>query len=369
MNKVKLIHTADLHLGANVSMFDYLKNNVRKKEILQTAINIFEACKDVDVMLLPGDIFDNPDCPLDILDLFISSVSKASGTRFFYSCGNHDPYNSKAVTYLCKKCPSNLHIFTPLGECVEIEEIGVRVYGASFDSSCCNESLLKKLPMPDSSFINILCIHGELTESGNSIYNPLSVTMMEEMGFDYAALGHIHSFSGIKKLGNLSYAYSGVHEPNGFDECGKKGYISGEISKVATSLSFVNAAKREYVDESIDITGIKSISALGETIKKVIGNPDNICRLNFVGENSFAYEIDTENIIDSVEAFYLSLSNSVSKSYDFSSFADEVSLRGLCADEVVKRIENANSEEKIIINKAGKLILDILDGRGDGFDY
>ena len=42
---------------------------------------------------------------------------------------------------------------------------------------------------------------------------------------DYIALGHIHKFSGIKRIGNTYYAYSGCPEGRGFDEEGDKGII------------------------------------------------------------------------------------------------------------------------------------------------
>ena len=369
MRKVRILHTADMHLGANVSMFDPNTNISRKKEILQSAMKVFEASRDVDVTILAGDIFDGAVCNPDITDEFISCVKKASDTRFFYACGNHDFYDSTTIKYLLDNCPDNLHIFSADGEFVELKELNTRVYGVSFSSSYCSDSLIKKFSKTDDSYINILCIHGELTESGNSIYNPISLSLTETLGFDYAALGHIHSFSGIKRFSDLSYAYCGVHEPNGFDECGKKGYIVGDVSKSHTSLSFVPVSKREYIDDCIDITGINSDAQLIRIIEEKCIDPQNICRFELVGENTLRHGIVPESIENQINIFYLSVSDSTTDVSDFERLADSVSLKGLCAGEIKKRLECAELKDEQKIIKAGKLLLDILEGRSVNFDY
>lgn len=357
-----------MHLGASVSNFDYEKNNIRKIEIEQTAMLIFDKCTDVDVVLLAGDIFDSGNCSERIAEMIIQKVCNLKNVHFFLACGNHDPYNSTIIRYIRKNAPDNFHVFTPDFQYITLEQLGVRVYGASFESNYCEKSLVDvKIPC-DSEYINLLCIHCELTENGKSIYNPVSLSKIELLGFDYAALGHVHSFSGIKRTGTLTYAYPGVHEPNGFDECGKKGYLSGFVSKGFADLTFINCAKREYVDDYIDISDIITLSSLVRAVSEKVTDA-NIFRYTFTGLNRIGADINCDFISSYANCFYISLVDASYIEEDFASLCDDISLKGLCAREIVNKLENAGPDEKKNILKAGRMLFNILEGKEDGVDY
>ncbi|MBQ4631673.1 MAG: metallophosphoesterase [Clostridia bacterium] len=368
MDTIRILHMADMHLGSAVSMFEPTKNIIRRSEIEQSALRVFDMCKNADVVLMAGDIFDSGNCPTRIADMIISKIKNCPRVRFFFSCGNHDPYNSFIVKYLIQNSPDNLHVFSTTAEYIEIKELKTGVWGASFDGEYCPDSLLDPTLPCRRDYINLLCIHGELTD-GRSIYNPLSVSSMESMGFDYAALGHVHAFSGIKKSGKLSYAYCGVHEPNGFDECGEKGVVFGEIIGRELNFKFVPTALRKYIDETLDITDIASYPALIEQILQRCENKNNICKINLVGNNSLGYAVNLDYIMNAADCFSLTLSDETSLPIDFSAICNDISLKGLCAVEILKRLENSSPEEKDQIRKSGAYLLDILDGRYDGFDY
>ena len=75
----------------------------------------------------------------------------------------------------------------------------------------------------------------------------MSVTQLERSNLDYVALGHVHSFDGIHTVGKTTYAYSGIVEGRGFDECGEKGFIKGVISKRYNKFKFYPISKRKYI--------------------------------------------------------------------------------------------------------------------------
>lgn len=369
MNSVKIMHTADMHLGASVSRFDDNKNRIRMHEIQKSAIDVLNKAADCDVVLLSGDIFDSPVCRETVADELLSTVSSLPDTRFFMSCGNHDPYGSRIIDYCIKNAPDNFFVFgSEFVECFTIEEKKLRVYGISFSSQFQNTSLLKNLPQCDNSYTNILCVHGEVT-AGESIYNPVNLEKVKDAGFDYCALGHIHAFSGIRKYGNLYYAYPGVHEPNGFDETGKKGYISGTVGSDGNfSLRFIPSAKRLYVDESVDISDIESYSSLVSRLNAIAGD-GNICRFTLTGTNKFASLLNTSLVESQINAFSAEVTDMTTVYCDIEEYADSFNLKGLCASEVLKLIENADERDEKVYRKAAKILFDLLDGRGDDNDY
>ncbi|MBQ6539842.1 MAG: DNA repair exonuclease, partial [Oscillospiraceae bacterium] len=104
-------------------------------------------------------------------------------------------------------------------------------------------SLLSGFRAPDSEMLNIMALHGEL---GGESYAPIDEKAVGDTNLDYLALGHVHTFSGIKRAGNTFYAYPGCPMGRGFDETGKKGVIIGTVDRGSVDLRFEPLSAREY---------------------------------------------------------------------------------------------------------------------------
>lgn len=361
---VSIIHIADMHLGSTVSAFDAPKNIMRTREIEYTCISALKSACDYDVVLLSGDVFDSPHTPLHIADMFLDAVASCPHTRFFYSCGNHDPYISPVIDYCVQNCPPNLHIFGPeFPESVILPELDVCVHGISFASSHQQTPLLDGLMPCNPSLINLLCVHGELTESGISAYNPISLSALEEAGFDYAALGHVHDCSGIRHFGKLCYAYSGIPEPRGFDECGDKGYLCGTIGKTDVNLSFVSLAKRKYADETIDVSDITDYPTLIEAIGAVVTCKNDIYRITLTGDNKISSVLQSDRLASFCDSFHTTVIDGTHTSLSLEEYADQPTLKGQCARETMKLLRSCDAGDCELYRKACALLFDLFDGR------
>lgn len=361
---VSIIHIADMHLGSIVSAFDAQKNIMRTREIEYTCISALKSASAHDVVLLSGDVFDSPDTPLHIADMFLDAVASCPHTRFFYSCGNHDPYISPVIDYCVQNCPPNLHIFGPeFPEYVILPELDVCVHGISFAASHQQTPLLNELKPCNPSLINLLCVHGELTESGSSAYNPISLSALEKAGFDYAALGHVHDYSLIRRFGSLSYAYPGVPEPRGFDECGSKGYICGTIGKNDVNLSFVPLAKRKYVDEIIDVSDIGDYLSLVEAVEAVVSCKNDIYRITLTGDNKISSVLQGERLASFCDSFHTTVIDGTHTSLSLEEYADQPTLKGQCAKETMKLLDECDDCDAELYRKACALLFDLFDGR------
>lgn len=365
MNPVSILHIGDMHLGSVVSSFTSDKNIMRTREIEYTCITALRSARQYDIVLMSGDVFDSPDTSARVADMVLNAIDSCPETRFFYSCGNHDPYISPVIDHCVRHCPPNLHIFGPEAvERVEIPELGVCVHGISFASQHQSEPLLGSAHHCSKEVINLLCIHGELTESTAAIYNPISLSSLEALGFDYAALGHVHSFSGIRRSGNLTYAYCGIPEPRGFDECGAKGYICGTVDVGTADLKFVPACKRQYFDETLNITDIDDFPSLASAVARLASSKDDIYRITICGQNKIGAIINTEHLASFCTSFDTVISDAAHISYDFSSYCDEPTLKGQCAREAMSLLSGAAAADAELYGKACALLFDLFEGRG-----
>ena len=268
MKKVKIVHTADLHFDTPFNEVDDKQRAINKEELKEVFKNIINFCKEkqVDILLLAGDIFDNLTLNRETIYFLENVFNNIKETRVFISPGNHDPYNNNSF-YKLIKWPENVYIFKDKLEKVYIKELETNVWGAAFNEKYVRESLIRGFSQNNKE-INIMAIHGEISSSseGNE-YNPITLKDIKESGMDYIALGHRHNFSGVLKEGNTFYSYSGCPQGRGFDETGDKGIIYGYVSKGAVELSFIKTCKRNYEEVYVDISNLFGYE---EVIKKIL---------------------------------------------------------------------------------------------------
>ncbi len=362
---VSILHLADAHLGSTVSAFSADKNIIRTREIEYTLLNTLKTAQSYDIVLMSGDIFDSPSVPTHLADMVLNAIASCPDTRFFYACGNHDPYISPIIDYCVQNCPENLHIFGPeFPEYITISELGVCICGISFAHSHQSESLLASVTPCDDSLIGIMCVHGELTEGDNAIYNPISLPLIEQAGFNYLALGHVHSFSGIEKFGKLFYAYSGVPEPRGFDECGKKGCVCGTIDKLSANLKFMPLARREYIDDIIDISSLSDFSQLISVLNDAIACHDNIYRITLCGTNKINSILQPSQLVSFCDAFDVVINDATNISLSITDYANQPTLKGQCARQTLSLMENCDDSQKELYKKACAILFDLFDSKG-----
>lgn len=362
INKISVLHTGDLHLGTKVSFFDDDKNKLRQYEIENTCLSVFDDLDGVNICLICGDVFDAPDVSVRYADLFLNKIKSNPGVRFFMTTGNHDYYNSKIISYCVKNCPVNLHIFdSDKIKYVTLDDLNLRIYGASFMQNHHKTSFVDSFDDCDKSYINILCMHAEIFDL-NSPFNPTKISDLSSKGFDYVALAHVHNHDKVNKIDNTYYAYSGVCEPRGFDECGEKGYLKGYISKDYNDISFKRIAKRMYISETIDISSCDTLKDIVQMVQDFIISPLNICRFNLIGENRVSPIIDINLLKSLVDAFYIDITDDTSREINFDDFKNDFTLKGICAS-LGKEFIESNQYDKEVIKKSISVLFDLFDNK------
>lgn len=249
-NVVKIVHTADLHLGSPFGYFPE-RAEVLQADQLRTFMSIIRLCQDTksDLLLIAGDLFEQPRPPMSLVNEVHGLFASIPETRVFIAPGNHDPAEPDSLWQGTSWSP-NVHVFLNGIEAVDLPHLNTRVYGAAFQGTAAPEPLVKALlPEPHPDLINILLLHGEII-SGNqgSAYNPISNQWLKTCGADYIALGHTHQGELVQRLEGMGpwYAYSGCPSGRGFDELGQKCVLSGVLTQMEQTGAALSANGRRF---------------------------------------------------------------------------------------------------------------------------
>lgn len=353
MNSVKILHTADLHIGARESFLG-ARAQSRQAETLITFEKIINIAKEnnVDILLIAGDLFNSNSVDTAFCDRVFECFASIPDTKIVVSCGNHDPlsFDSPFRKY---KNPKNLYVLETQDCFVEFSDINTRVYGRSF-KEVYTQGVSRFSIKTNSSFINLMCIHGDLRADLGSNYNSITTEFIENSGMDYIALGHVHKRTDVSKIGNTYLSYCGCPEGQGFDELGEKGVYLGEISKDECNLQFVPTARRMHICENVDISGALSSTEIADKILNCLKEnyPDNysenlykIILNGYVDEDAVISVPEiTSRLNESL--YFAKVRNKTEIKVDFNALTQEQSLKGIFVKNMLARIDAADEAEK-----------------------
>ena len=217
------LHAADIHLDSPLrgleayadAPIDQLRQATRRAfdNLVDLAIE-----ERVAFVLLAGDLYDGDWKNYHTGIFFIDRISRLrkENIRVFLASGNHD-----AASQITKALhlPDNVHLFsTKQPETVTIESLGVAVHGQGYHTRALAENLARNFPQALPHYLNIGLLHTSLTgRQGHEPYAPCSLDDLRARGYDYWALGHVHTreevgrFPWIVFPGNIQGRH--IHEP------------------------------------------------------------------------------------------------------------------------------------------------------------
>lgn len=254
MKKIRILHTADLHLDSPFESLTPGKATARRGELrmLPRKIAAVAIREKVDLVLLSGDLLDGESVYRETGEELLESLAKIPAPVVI-APGNHDYYSSTSI-YAKLELPEQVCLFTKNTiEVFDFPEKGFRVYGAAFTDRSAPPLLTGFHAETTGNLRNLMCIHGVVDAPG-SAYDPISTGEIENSALDYLALGHVHKASGLLKAGNTWYSSPGCPEGRGFDETGRKTLSIVELQEDGCTLREISVASRRYEEISVDVT-------------------------------------------------------------------------------------------------------------------
>lgn len=340
MSGVRILHAADLHLDSPFEALGGALAAQRRREqrgLLRSLPQLAEQCG-AQLILLPGDLLDSDSAYPETAKLLAETFAQTKA-QVFIAPGNHDFYSAHAP-YARIAFPKNVHIFrTPQLEAVELPELRVRVWGAAFTDGRCPGLLHGFSLQKRAGVTDLLCVHGEVGNPA-SPYNPIAPEELAASGFDYAALGHVHRCSGVRRAGRTTYAWPGCAEGRGFDETGEKGVLLAEVQPGEARAEFLPLGGRRY--EVLRVAaGDDAVQAVLDALPQ--GAQRHIFRIVLTGERERAPDLAAIRAALEGRVFAAQLRDETRLKQDIWAKAGQGTLRGLFLSELRAQYEAAET--------------------------
>lgn len=367
---VKIIHSADFHIGAELSNLGILAEN-RRYETLETFGRMVALCKekDVEFCLISGDLFDSNNAGVAFFDAVLNHIKSAPDTEFLYVAGNHDPLDPSSPFWE-KELPKNLFVFAADFEAKDFPSKKVRFIGKSFTHSSMSTTSFD-LSLLSDEYINIMLLHADLFADSSSPYNPIGREFIESLRVDYLALGHIHKRSDVMRTNNTFFAYPGCPEGQGFDEDGIKGVYIGEIDKGSCRFSFERLCRRAFFVSEVNLANaeasLDAANIILEHLKAAYGEKfrENLYKVVLTGRSKNLSGIKPAEVlaIISPSLYFVKVQNELKPDYDLELLRKQVGLKGLFVNKMLEKIDAANEEDKASLEEALYLGLEAFEGQ------
>ena len=298
---LRIIHTADVHLGARHDDLGDQASAQRERQFAAfTAAVDLALAEKVDLFLIAGDLFDSNVQPRRSVERVAAQLKRLaeSKIRSVIIPGTHDCYDRASIyraydlKALAGSGPNDdlVTVLTPDRPSVHFEACDAIVHGPVFATKKAPHSPLRDLagrPGDPPATWRIGMVHGSIAIPGKTERDDVVITGEEiaATGFDYLALGHWHS-SQQARAGRVPYAYAGAPEPVALhqDRAGKVLLVELEETDgrrlVTVQERQVGATRFEKVE--IDAARVSSQPALIETLRKK-GDPDLVLDARVVG--------------------------------------------------------------------------------------
>jgi exonuclease SbcD len=366
---LKILHTADIHLGAKFSGLGNKGTSQREqlratfKNVIATAIN-----ERVNIVLIAGDLFDSNQQPQRNIDLVIEQFNLL-GSNNIQVClipGTHDSLDSSSIYRKVDfegKCP-NLKIFADDNTfCKEYPGLDLTVYGKPNLSNRSYISPLKGLKPATSTKFHIAMAHG-------SFYIPEKIAgddhvfRLEEVkasGMDYLALGHWHRVYSCSEKPPAWYSGPPEWIPDQTEKGGVLLISLSDTGEVKVELKMLGL--RDYDEVEIDMSEIQDLAKLKARISEG-ANQNLVRKATLKGLRDAKLIINPEELAELGEKFFhLSV---MDKSHPKSGEVTEDEQR-LIRNRFIKlmagQIEGSEGEERDIAENALQYGVALLDGK------
>ncbi len=365
---ISFLHLGDLHLDSPFAAFSVAQAATRRARQYEALEELLRAgiARGAQMVLIAGDVFDAPVPRPEAVARFFGILGALS-VPVVIAPGNHDYYMEGGL-WDAPTRPQNVTVFTsPTLSAFDFPTWGVTVYGYAFTGESADAKDIGRAQNLHRERTNILLAHADLT-SPLSQYAPLSVAQLEQSGYAYAALGHIHKPIPVKKYGATTVAYSGFFAGRGFDELG-----DGQARLVEIEGDMV----REYVLKSqadtfehrvLDCTG----AANGEEIRRNVIHylekenfPSRTAlRLVLEGDVGTECRADVAQLLPlGSELALFEVQDRTLPLYDAAYLEKAPTVQGAFYRALLPRLQSKDVEERELAGEALRLGLSALAGR------
>ncbi len=356
MKTLRILHFADLHADSPLGNLSPALASRIQEEQKNFIRSLSALCREqkADVLIIAGDLFDNPYPSRSLADFVADSLAQIRDTDIYILPGNHDPFVPESV-WLTTRWPDHVHIFTDNIQKFENNTPGLCIEGAAYTGYHADEPLFQ----PDGTSFDgfrILVWHGDIT-TGKTRYNPLHPGSPFLAAYDYIAMGHVHNPENLPVLP----AYPGFVLGRGYDELGQGGVTLATLQKGKTETKMIPVDGPRFEVVEADITGGESLEEVLEIIDTVLAGhagdteleswmAQTALRLILTGKRAEDVDLNLaiiESRLLDRKPLDLGLFDHTRVAVDMEEVALESGLRGIMARNLLERQKQTGESEKI----------------------
>lgn len=300
---MKLLHAADLHIDSPLRGLERYPD--APADLLQGATrrameNLVElaGAERVDAVLLAGDIFDGDWKDFETALFFRGQLGRLNeaGIPVYVVSGNHDAASkiSRTLTY-----PENVFVFgTHEAESAPPnEDAGFVVHGQGYARQATVENLAVHYPAALPGYFNIGLLHTALNgREGHDPYAPCTEQELAALGYDYWALGHVHTREVVSTRPFI--VFPGNIQGRHVKETGPKGATLVSVRMGQTEIEHRDLDVVRWAHLEVDASGARDIDeACGlarlemERARNEVGGRPLAARVSFVGRSDAHAEL------------------------------------------------------------------------------
>jgi len=319
---MKFVHAADLHLDsplAGLSKYEGAPVEQIRGATRRALENLVKLClnEQVQLLLIAGDLYDGDwrDYSTGLFFAKQMAALRAGNVRVVWIRGNHDAA-SKLTAHL--NLPDNVRELShKRPDSFVLEDLGVAVHGQGFDTRDVSTDLSLRYPEPKRGLFNIGLLHTALEgRVGHAPYAPCRLSALIDRGYDYFALGHVHTREVLSDRpwivfpGNLQGRHARETGPKGAS------LITLEGERVRSVEHRALDAVRWHVAEA-DVSAESSLDGVLERVRgalsaAALASEGRLCavRVRIVGASPAHEQLATrsDRVLEEVRALTLDLS-------------------------------------------------------------
>ncbi len=273
----KFLHAADIHLDSPLKgLTNY--EGLPAEEIRLASRHAFDRLvalaisQKVHFVLIAGDLYDG-DWKDNRTGLFFHSRMsrlREKGIHVYLIKGNHD---AASVVTKSLPLPENTHLFdVRKAESMQVPGVSAVIHGQSFPNRHVDENLAADYPARDPQCFNIGMLHTSLEGSTeHATYAPCSVDDLRLKGYEYWALGHIHTAWEVLS-GDPWIVFPGNIQGRNIRETGAKGcrIVTVDDTHRVVSCEFFPLDVFRWMELQVDVGGVIEMHEVEQAVDKAL---------------------------------------------------------------------------------------------------
>jgi exonuclease SbcD len=319
---LRLLHTADVHLGARHADLGDAAAAQRERQFAAFAASIDLAMSEkVDLFVVAGDLFDSNVQPRRSVERVAGELGRLIKARIrtVVAPGTHDVSDRSSVYRAydlaalagSREQDDLVTVLSPDRPFVHLQALDAVVIGPCFATKRAPHSPLQGLSTIETPAATwkIGLLHAALAIPGRTDNDEVVVTQDEiaASGLDYLALGHWHS-SQIGKAGGVQYAYAGAPEPVAVDQdrAGKVLLVTLDErnGRRVVEIEERIVGRTRFERQELDASTVESQPALIAKLRAQ-ADPDLVLDVRLIGVRPDALDLEPLEVEEALRGTFL----------------------------------------------------------------